>query len=231
MLTKCECNNACFFFFWSVYSASTDTGLHPVTESTVTLQSFYDLNRMDSRPESNLVLPPSPDPTIVCFHAPSSHHRPSTHPTSSPPPRPNLRHFLPLPSPTLTTFLLVFPLAASQLPQKRPDQHYPQLPNRLRKQRLDLADRGDCHFLLSLRPQMIYAACVTRTIPPPPGRTFSSFLSFLSIRIPSVSFPPSLHANVSSFLSLAEPPPPRRKVRDSRCLRGTERRGSPRYMI
>lgn len=76
---------------------------------------------------------------------------------------------------------------------------------------------------------MIYAACATRKIPPPPGRTFSSFLSFLSVRIPSVSFPPSPHANVSSLLSLAEAPPPTQSPQYQMSARNRPERKSPRY--
>lgn len=102
------------------------------------------------------------------------------------------------PQPTRGSFLPVLVLLCVAA-AKQPDQHSLQLLNRLRKQRLDLADCGDCHFLLSLGLWWFM---------PHVCSPLTHFLFFPSLPVClylSLSLSP--HANISSFLLSGAPDP------------------------
>lgn len=176
----------------------------------VDASELLQLKSVGQQTGSDLVLTLSPGPTV-----PVPHHSPLTPVPASP-------------CPLLTTFLLVFP-------QKRPDQHDPQLLNRLRKRRLDLADRGELPSSIIFAPANdLWRFCDSHN----PAAAAASLAHVLLFPLLPVCLRPlHLRLLLSFFVpcerlivfSLREPPS-RHRV-STRCLCGTKRRGSPCYMI
>lgn len=142
------------------------------------------------------------DSTNVCFQHPSNiipiSYKPV--PKQSPPVCSTLWQLplnLPLQvqprTPRVCSFEPVFVLLCVA-PEKRTDQHSLQLPNRLRRQWLDFANCGDCHYLLFLCLWWFMLHVWMHTCS---SHTHTLFFPFLPVCISCFLSP---HANISSFL-------------------------------